>query len=79
MDGIEEMYSIKRNISDEQIHLDYAIHYFFNNANSFFGEINDPEGIECQTETNVDQSVSDEAGILQRAWIQLDIKVTPIK
>eukprot|EP00804_Cyclotella_cryptica_P019391 CCRYP_021124-RA/>CCRYP_021124-RA protein AED:0.13 eAED:0.53 QI:0/0/0.5/1/1/1/2/190/860 len=73
--SVKEIYSSMRNGGNEQIQHDYAIQ--LNNNESYFGEVIDPTGIECKTKTNVDQ-INCAVGLLSFAWIQLDLKVTPI-
>jgi hypothetical protein len=74
--GNVEIYSTLRDISSEQIHHDYAVK--LTNDTSFFGEIVDPENIECTRETFVDQSKCNAVRDLTSAWIRLDMKTTPV-
>ena len=76
-DGTEEIFAISRNYtSDNQIEIDQAVQ--ITNNSSSYGEIIDPEGIECKSEISVDPSICDSAKLLQHAWLHLDIKITPI-
>jgi hypothetical protein len=45
---------------------------------AFFGEIVDPENIECTRETFVDQRKCNAVRDLTSAWIRLDMKTTPV-
>ena len=76
-DGTKEIFAFSRNTTFEnQIEINKAVHLM--NIESDYGDIIDPEGIDCNTETRVDPGICDSATNLQHAWLHLDMKVTPI-
>ena len=89
-EGTSEIYSIKRNdVPEDKAHADFVV--LLDKEDNFSGKIVDPSGIDCITNSDVDE-IKCEAGDgsfskiyedpdtqksgLMRAWIQLDLVVT---
>ncbi len=78
-----------RNVTEERVTLDYAV--YLDKTNGFLGKVVDPAEVHCLKETDIDQSVCDstdlmkvysgggiKASSLEKAWVHLQLKVTPI-
>ena len=83
-EGTDEIHSISRDVSDEWIYVNYAIH--LDNTKDSLGEAVDPEEVECLATTELDHDVcSSNLALaqvynndLEHAWLLLDLTVTPI-
>jgi len=85
-DGTQELYSVRRDNTDERIYVDLAV-YLDNNINSQAlvvkpEQVNCPSKIEvdhdvCRSELREVYSTPDMKSMLQQVWLLLHLKITP--